>query len=1042
MKQPISKLKEFFGAFKIPTASNFSDIFDSYFHKDGKIPASNVEGWTDDSAVNLEPNIMELPELDNKNKTVKVLGGAHGKTYTYKGAQLHIDADHEAILFWDGTLKTWKIQASEPMPTPEGTNEVVQGGVLLVNQDGVYKVKSGVDYTFDSIIARTPVSTIVQNNGGFSVFDYETSTFAGWADEYGVIKNFNKIILYHKDLTGTGTAVKATKAKYQVRENDRNGTLLASGEIDLNFANGQIGFIEIPLGKTIKNDNNSNIWVGYWGNGNMPLPRSKRSHTPFRKIRYKVISDYATDFSVSSDTFSDQATYPYVIFALEEEQISAKQSYADNVLVKADAIGELLVTENRAIAGKKVYNAVKPFGDLIKNSFVTDSSEVVGGTSILTSTSTFAGWGQLMGKKKNFDAVKFPFRPYDANNLPTYVTMTIRKGSDTGAILVEKTITGTFLANTTYDLIFVLDSRFENIPDDDLFVQYHSNGYFCCIGTGSGQTSKLYYTTAKGNNALGSTTTNQNILRTEFLKGAIKGSFTDLATQQIQEIAEVYVAKTPSFLLTSQVWVYPGFQYNIFNKNVCVPDYGDNLENYRLDFNGSVGKQMKRGFRINSASENLNANVTVHLKKGRNILQSKIQTILSAAANNGAGIERKLFFFADSTGAGAKISSPLRDIFANDVMKIKQCGTQGSGELLHDGRSGYTVSDYATIGRKLYMVPVTGITVAPSIGAVYQQAAGNNFTVTEVNITNGTGNISLTLANGSADLAASGTLTKISGNGDILINYSSRTVGSGNPLYNPATGNAEFSYYLTSSGQTIGDGDWVVFQLGINDMFTMTNLADAEAKATISLNQLKYLIADIHSHNPNIRIGIVVTFGCADQDGFAANYNNDYDSETYRTTGLVTWQNKLIAEFDNIASRNSGIYLISAHLDLDTEKNFPNTALYGLQVRGLITTPTSGAIYTSGNSQLVYNSGDILNGSGILYFTGDSPPTSMKGSITKSSGTGDNSITYSSYMISATTFANSRNSFPVIEQTNGVHPSVPGNWQIASLVAGLIKWAA
>lgn len=146
MKQPISKLKEFFGTFKMPTALQFGDLLDSFFHKDGKIPAANIEGWTDDSAVNLEPNVMELPELASKNKSVKVLGGAAGKTYTYKGTQLTINPNYEGILFWDGALKVWKIQDQAPLAQPEGVDVINPTGQGVPKEIAVAKFAVAQSY--------------------------------------------------------------------------------------------------------------------------------------------------------------------------------------------------------------------------------------------------------------------------------------------------------------------------------------------------------------------------------------------------------------------------------------------------------------------------------------------------------------------------------------------------------------------------------------------------------------------------------------------------------------------------------------------------------------------------------------------------------------------------------------------------------------------------------------------------------------------------------------------------------------------------------
>jgi len=132
MKQPISVLKNFFSAFKMPTGSNFGDMIDSFFHKDGKIPAANIEGWTDDSAIEIIGN--ELPELADKNKYVEVLGGENGRTLTYKGTPFAITKDSLAVMFWSGSLKLWKKQDESPIPkgsngkTIEKFNPLKEGG--------------------------------------------------------------------------------------------------------------------------------------------------------------------------------------------------------------------------------------------------------------------------------------------------------------------------------------------------------------------------------------------------------------------------------------------------------------------------------------------------------------------------------------------------------------------------------------------------------------------------------------------------------------------------------------------------------------------------------------------------------------------------------------------------------------------------------------------------------------------------------------------------------------------------------------------------
>ncbi|MEN5434080.1 hypothetical protein ABE545_10595 [Sphingobacterium faecium] len=181
MKQPISKLKEFFGAFKMPTANNFGDLVDSFFHKDGKIPAANIEGWTDDSAVILEPGVLELPVLGDKNKNVTVFGGTNGRTYTFNGIPYFIAANHQAILFWAAVDQTWKIQDDVLMPVPETTKNFV-GGVgkfgdaedvknLNANKAGIVNTKNlHRGYRMNVSVSNTTLGNTAIKNRTASLF--------------------------------------------------------------------------------------------------------------------------------------------------------------------------------------------------------------------------------------------------------------------------------------------------------------------------------------------------------------------------------------------------------------------------------------------------------------------------------------------------------------------------------------------------------------------------------------------------------------------------------------------------------------------------------------------------------------------------------------------------------------------------------------------------------------------------------------------------------------------------------------------------------
>src|SRR5690606_19124094 len=110
-----------------------------------------------------------------------------------------------------------------------------------------------------------------------------------------------------------------------------------------------------------------------------------------------------------------------------------------------------------------------------------------------------------------------------------------------------------------------------------------------------------------------------------------------------------------------------------------------------------------------------------------------------------------------------------------------------------------------------------------------------------------------------------------------------------------------------------------------NGVFNITDLISVTSKVNTMISQMNEMIANIHSYNANIRIALCVTFPPADQDAFAANYSNGQLSETYTKTGLVAWQSKLIETFDNDTSRNNNVFLVSAHLNLDVDYNYPSS---------------------------------------------------------------------------------------------------------------------
>lgn len=547
-------------------------------------------------------------------------------------------------------------------------------------------------------------------------------------------------------------------------------------------------------------------------------------------------------------------------------------------------------------------------------------------------TSTFSGFGFPFGIIKNFNRLEIKYKDRADVQKATKMWIEIREETYDGVLLYYG-IKDLAFADGEIGRVSFSFPTIENIENKNLWIGFSTNGKCDLYQSTRVRTtaSPFRYTTYPRTDGK------------KFVEQSLPASYPtitlpcinfyrDYSVHYIREdalpkkiIANVF--PNPSLVLPSKVWLYPNSQYNIFTKNVLIPDFGDNITNYRLNYEGSLGQQFERGFRINNVGVSLNSTITLNLMKGRNIIQTKTHNLLSSSTSNGTGVNRKVLVIGDSTVDGGDIHIPLKSIFDADAMDLTFIGTRGTTGLMHEGRGGWTLNDYYGFGRKLYSVPVSGISVAPSIGSVYKQSAGNNFKVVEVNITSGTGYFKVEMESGSVDLSTNGTLTKQSGSGDSTINYTGSTIDSANPFYNASTGKFDIAKYLTNSSQSLSASDWVFFQLGINDMFSFTTKENASLKVDEIITQLNFILGNINSYNSSIRIGIVIPFPPANQDAFGSNYSLGQLSELYKTTGLLELQKRLIDTYDNDTQRALNRFLVSAHLNLDTDYNFPSSSV-------------------------------------------------------------------------------------------------------------------
>jgi hypothetical protein len=214
------------------------------------------------------------------------------------------------------------------------------------------------------------------------------------------------------------------------------------------------------------------------------------------------------------------------------------------------------------------------------------------------------------------------------------------------------------------------------------------------------------------------------------------------------------------------------------------------------------------------------------------------------------------------------------------------------------------------------------VTNTPAFGDAYSNN-GSTYVVIENNVNSGSGYISC-LKSGTNNPTASGVLTKTSGVGDAVVNFSSFSVTSGTGWWNPTTNQLDVNYYYANSGITLASGDWVITHLMINDIAGVKTDADMESLLIDRKARMHSLINAFKAATPGIRFGICITIPPAiSQDAFGVAYSNSIDLKRYYRNVQMT-QKAFLEEFDTTTNEAANVFVIGLHLGLDRRFNFPH----------------------------------------------------------------------------------------------------------------------
>jgi hypothetical protein len=342
----------------------------------------------------------------------------------------------------------------------------------------------------------------------------------------------------------------------------------------------------------------------------------------------------------------------------------------------------------------------------------------------------------------------------------------------------------------------------------------------------------------------------------------------------------------------------------------------------------------------------------------RNVISTKSCQLITRNVVKSPVANLNVACFGDSlTSAGTWCAEADRRLIGTggtpegkQLSNIAFVGSKKNGTTGYFGVGGWTWSNYTTSGLPAYRFEVTDVT-SLSIGAVYTNN-GISFTIMEINVTAGSGNVLCSVASLTPAPEDSGVLTKTSGAGDAIINYTSASPDSRNPLWDYNAGKMTFIPY---ANKVAGGQIDVVYTL-----LTWNGLSAGRTDFSAILAQVKVFADTLHVEFPNAKMKIMGVQIPSVRGGMGASYGATGTSyaDGYGMVVTAMNMNDAYQEFANQAEYSDFVEFVNVSSQFDTEYNMPH-AETPVNTRNTVTewVDTNG-VHPSNNGY--YQIGDIV----------------------------------------------------------------------------------
>ena len=553
-------------------------------------------------------------------------------------------------------------------------------------------------------------------------------------------------------------------------------------------------------------------------------------------------------------------------------------------------------------------------------------------------TSIFSGFGFNIGStNKSFRYLQTKVKVSDWVSSPKAVNkvlVQIREDNKDGSLLFSKLFTISPISPGITKDIFIDLGEELSFPDKSLYLIIRFDSFAVLLKANSSTNPN---TSATGvyfaNGDITESHTGQLVIIGDSYRLIYFKLYSSLTTklfltdEQVSNIASRIDIPSPEsetvdISLPDKIYAIVGDTLQLFFRGIikAIDPY-----KYNIVVSCSKGKQYPRYFEYTPAAQDVGqTNFAITVKdNNRKIISTKQCLLITKNTVASPSDTINVACFGDSlTAGGTWCKEAHRRLVESDgspvgkgLTNIQFVGSKKIGTTGYFGVGGWTWDSYTTQGKPAYRFQVSGVS-SLAVGAVYTNN-GNTFTIMEVNVTAGSGNILCSVSSLTPAPTNSGTLTKSSGTGDSTIAFSSYSQDTQNPLWDYGANKMTFIPYANA----VADGNIDV----VYALLSWNGQTPGKENFSDVITKIKIFADTLHSEFPNAKLKIMGIQVPSVNGGMGANYGAIGTSyaDGYGMVVTALNQNKAYQDFANSEGYKDFVEFVNISAEFDTEYNMP-----------------------------------------------------------------------------------------------------------------------